>query len=375
MIDVNDYITLVIHTPERAQILKNILESHGIEVVIEDFTSYKSPLTVAQRVKIKPTELPLALKITESGDTYSAAMIDMKMAGMSGNLLIPVDFSSGSMLAITIGFKLAKRIGLHPVVLHSFIAPMFSLSGANVLENDNIIDEIDNTEEIKDVREQASNNLIKFRTEIKQLQVSGKLPSIKFSTILTEGIAEEAIINYCKSTPPMLVVMATRGKDKKGEELIGSVTAEVLDSCRVPVFTIPDNCKWDRIEDITKLMMFCNMDQHDIMTIDSLMRIFDYPECSITLVPENSKGSNQLKYKLKALTEFFNGNYPASKSDYYVPSNSTFREEIDSIILKREIQLLIVPNKKTNVFNRIFHPNPAHKSLFERDMPMLAIPV
>ena len=250
MIDVNDYITFVIHTPERAQILKNILESHGIDVKIEDFTSHKSPLTVAQRVKIRPTELPLALKITESGDTYSAAMIDMKMAGMSGNLLIPVDFSSGSMLAITVGFKIAKRIGLHPVILHSFITPMFSLSGANILETNNVIDEIDDEDEIRDIREQSTNNLRKFKQDIRQLQSEGKLPAIKFSSILVEGIAEEAIINYCKTTPPTLVVMSTRGKDKKGEDLIGSVTAEVLDSCRVPVFTIPDNCTWNKIEDI-----------------------------------------------------------------------------------------------------------------------------
>lgn len=375
MIDVNDYITFVIHTPERAQILKNILESHGIDVKIEDFTSYKSPLTVAQRVKIRPTELPLALKITESGDTYSAAMIDMKMAGMSGNLLIPVDFSSGSILAITVGFKIAKRIGLHPVILHSFIAPMFSLSGANILETNNIIDEIDDEDEIRDIREQSTNNLRKFKQDIRQLQSEGKLPAIKFSSILVEGIAEEAIINYCKTTPPTLVVMSTRGKDKKGEDLIGSVTAEVLDSCRVPIFTIPDNCTWNKIEDINNLLMFCNMDQHDIITIDTFMRLFNYPECNFTLVPENLKNPTHIKDKINALAEFFNGNYPTAKFDIFVPANSTYREDIDNLIADSAIELLIVPNKKTNVFNRIFHPNPAHKSLFERDMPMLALPV
>ena len=40
MIDVDDFITLVIHTQKRAQSLKNILESHGIEVRLEDFVSF-----------------------------------------------------------------------------------------------------------------------------------------------------------------------------------------------------------------------------------------------------------------------------------------------------------------------------------------------
>lgn len=375
MIDVNDYITLVIHTPERAQILKNILESHGIDVKLEDFTSHKSPLMVAQRVKIKPAELTLALKIIESGDGYSSAMIDMKMAGMSGNLLIPVDFSSGSMLSVSIGFKLAKRIGIHPVIMHSFIAPMFSLSGANVLDNNNVVDEIDNTEEILDIREQAAKNLLKFKKDIKELQKNEELPNVKFSTMLNEGLPEETIIDYCKSVPPMLVVMSTRGKKKKGEELIGSVTAEVLDSCRVPIFTVPDNCTLNRIEDITHLLMFCNMDQHDILTVDTLMRLFDFPTCEITLVPENPKGISRMKDKLNTLADYFNNNYPTSKFKVYTPGSSSYREDIDLLISESGIQLLIVPNKKTNVFNRLFHPNPAHKSLFERDMPMLAIPV
>lgn len=375
MVDVNDYITLVIHTPERAQLLKNILESHGINVKLEDFTSHKSPLTVAQRVKIKPTELPLALKITESGDNYSSALIDMKMAGMSGNMLIPVDFSSGSRLSVSIGFKLAKRIGIHPVIMHSYIAPMFSLSGANVLDNNNVVDEIDNTEEILDIREQAAKNLNKFKLEIKELQKDGTLPNVKFSIMLTEGLPEESIIDYCKSVPPMLVVMSTRGKEKKGEELVGSVTAEVLDSCRVPIFTVPDNCTLEKIEDVKNLLMFCNMDQHDIMTMDALMRMFDFPECTITIVPENPKGTTRIKEKINALADFFRSNYPASKFNAYVPDNGKFREDIDSLITNKGIELLIVPNKKTNVFNRLFHPNPAHKSLFERDMPMLAFPV
>lgn len=103
MIDIDDFITLVIHTPAHAQNLRNILESHGMEVRLEDFVSFKSPVAVAQRVKIRPKDLPLALKIIESGEGYSPALIDMKMAGMSGNLLIPVDFSDSSRLAVNIG--------------------------------------------------------------------------------------------------------------------------------------------------------------------------------------------------------------------------------------------------------------------------------
>lgn len=373
MIDVDDFITLVIHTPERAQILKNILESHGIEVRIEDFVSFKSPLTVAQRVKICPKDLPLALKITESGDAYSPALIEMKMAGMSGNLLIPVDFSESSGLAVAIGFRLAKRMGVHPVVMHAYVAPLYNPS--TVVGDENDLDEIAEVEESSDIRDAASKRLNRFKGQIMEWQSKGIIPEIKFSTTLLEGVPEEVILDYCRQSPPVLVVMATRGVDKKEEELIGSVTAEVLDSCRVPVFTVPEDCTIEEIEDVTRLMLFCNMDQHDIITVDALMRMFDYPECQLTLVPSIDRKRTKQTERMQALCDFFNKNYPTSRFGVFLPASDDLRSEIDSEVNRIGIQLLIVPNKKTNVFSRIFHPTLAHKFLFERDMPMLVIPV
>ena len=37
--------------------------------------------------------------------------------------------------------------------------------------------------------------------------------------------------------------------------------------------------------------------------------------------------------------------------------------------------LIIVPNKKKNIFSRFFNPGVAHKVLFQTDIPMLVIPV
>ncbi|MDE6255135.1 MAG: universal stress protein [Muribaculaceae bacterium] len=375
-----DLITLVIHTPERAGILKNILESHGMSVVLEDFLVSKSTLRVAERVKIKPEDLPLALKIIESGDNYSAASIAMKMAGMSGNLLIPVDFSDSSILSVKMGFSLARRLSIHPVIMHSFVAPLFS-PGNTVSEqmSGSVSDYIDQAVEesiaIKDLRTAAHKRMKNFKDKISKLQREKEIPDCKFSTTILEGVPEEVILNYCSETPPMLVVMATRGIEKKEEELIGSVTAEVLDSCRVPVLTVPDNHDSLTIKDIKRLMLFCNIDQHDVLAVDALMRMFDYPECEITLVPAVEKRRLVSAHKLEELCSYFNDNFPSAKFKVRIPDSKEYRKEIEGIINDEKIQMVMVPNKKTNIFSRIFHPTIAHRFLFERDMIMLALPV
>lgn len=380
MSDASEMITLVIHTPERAGILKDILESHGMKVVLEDFVVSQSTLRVAERVKINQEDLPLALKIIESGDNYSASSIAMKMAGMSGNLLIPVDFSDSSLLAVNMGFSLARRLGIHPVLLHTFIAPLFTPSGSidSVItgESTDVIDEsIEESVVTKDLLADASKKMLSFKAKVIALQKEGNVPEVRFSTSVMEGVPEEVILNYCAETPPMLVVMATRGVEKKEEELIGSVTAEVLDSCRVPVLTVPDNCHDHDIRDIKKLMLFCNIDQHDVLAVDTLMRMFEYPECEIILVPASEKNRQIKESRLNVLCQYFTDAFPSASFKVRMPDSKNYRKDIDKIISEEEIQMIIVPNKKTNIFSRIFHPTIAHRFLFERDMIMLALPV
>lgn len=45
------------------------------------------------------------------------------------------------------------------------------------------------------------------------------------------------------------------------------------------------------------------------------------------------------------------------------------------MIADNHIQLMIVPNKKSSAFSRFFRPTLAHRILFERDVPLLVLPV
>lgn len=374
------FITLVIHTYDRAVSLRKILEGHGIEVKFENLVITGAQIASGVRVKISEKNLPLALKITESGESYSMAKVEMKMAGTIGNILIPIDFTPNSMLACRVGLELAKRLSLHPVLIHSYVTPYFggNLSfsdAADVLEPGIAGNEIVEMQAERDLRSECEKQMNDFRRKIEDAQADGHLPRMKFSTSVSEGVPEEVIAEYCRLTPPALVVMATRGKSKKEEDLVGSVTAEVLDNCRVPVFAIPENYHFTSVESIRKLVFFCNLDQHDIVSVDTLMRMFDYPEVEVTLVPVNERAGKGIKNKVEALCEYFNNNYPTAKFSNEIFQPKTFRTEFEEFVKRSGVELLIVPNKKKNIISRLFNPGIAHKLLFERDMPMLALPV
>lgn len=374
------FITLAIHTYPHAVTLKKILESHGVTVKFENLVISGAGIASGVRVKILETDLPLALKITESSGSFPSAKLEMKMAGSYATVLIPVDFSPDSLRACKAGFEIARKLSLHPVLLHAYVTPYFN---GNIAYGDSLsgglspIDggEMEAIEEEMDMQKESNRMMSVFRKKLDVALQDAGLGDIDYSVNISEGIPEEVILEYCRLTPPGLVVMSTRGVDKKGEQLIGSVTAEVLDSCRVPVFTIPDNFNFTSVDSLKKLVYFCNLDQQDILSVDSLMRMLEYPDVDVTLIPVNERAGNGIKDKVNMLCEYFNKNYPMARFTTEVFPVKTFREDFENYDRQAGIQLLIVPNKKKNVFSRLFNPGIAHKLLFERDTPLLALPV
>lgn len=374
------FITLAIHTYDRAVALRKLLEGHGVEVRFEKLVISGTGIASGVRVKIEEHDLPLALKVSESAQTLLSPHIGINAPGEKRVVLIPVDFTSNSELACKVGFDLARRLDLHPVLLHACVTPYFS----GTLAYDDPVDGVmdmpgpDGLAEMEagiDIRRQADRRMRTLRRAIEESQKKGEMPDITFTTTLTEGVPEDVIKEYCRLTPPSLVVMATRGKAKKEMELIGSVTAEVLDSSRVPVFSIPENVALTAIEDIRELVYFCNLDQQDLITVDSLMRMFGYPEVKVTLIPVNDRAGQDSASKVEALRDYFNKSYPAAHFLSEVFPAKNFRERFEDFVREKGVQLLIVPNKRRNIFSRLFNPGIAHKLLFERDIPLLALPV
>lgn len=371
-------ISLVIHTPARARRLKEVLESHGISASLEevDANGDEKIKTDARKVMINIDDLPMALKILESGDLVSSPLPLPRMENSGNTLLIPIDFSPASMLAVKVGFYLAKKLELEPVLMHAFLAPQFTPTDfyENQVDPVGEPDIIEAEEEI-DLRNSASSQLSKFKRSVEKAIADGKIDDVKFSTTLLEGVAEQVIHEYCRMNNPFMIVMATRGVDKKESDLVGSVTAEVIDACRVPILTIPDNYVPHGVEGIKNIAMFCTLTGFDAVTVRGLMRMFNYPQCNIWLLPVSENQSGSVNSKLENLRSYLADTFPtATIHEDHLPKGK-FDDNMRKLLDEKKINLIIVPNKKSNAISRFFRPTIAHKILFERDIPLLVLPV
>lgn len=300
-----------------------------------------------------------------------------KATGMSSHLLIPVDFSPSAMLAVRVGMHFAKLLKVNPVIMHVY--PIIWNPEIGTLDPYDSYDandeEIETAIENHDVQRIAEHQFARLRKKIRQDQLDGKLPDVKFSTLLVQGIAEDAILDYCRDNNPRLVVMSTRGVHKKEEDLIGSVTAEVLDSCRVPVFTVPDNYADTQARNISRVLMFCTLDQYDVPALETLMETFDQPDVEIWLMPATNRHLSEIKDRLAQLHAQLSERWQQAKFHTVDIEEKEVNSHLDDYLKQIGIEVIISPNRKTSIFTRLFRPSVAHQCLFALDIPMLALPV
>lgn len=374
----NRLITIAIHTYEKALPIKALLEKEGIYVELNNVNLSSPTISAGVRIRIKESDLPLALRIIENIEIFDIRPQEGDGASRQGGVvMLPTDFSPHSDNAARLAFYLASRLGCSIEMLHTYIAPV---TPVGIQLTDSYDYGLEEMEEMQTLEAEARKMMEEYAVKVRGWIKSGEIPAVKFSTRVLEGIPEEVILACARENSPQLIVMGTRGADKKEAELIGSVTAEVLDSCRIPAFTVPENADVNQLVRLNRVAFICNLDQEDMIALDTLYRLFPQQSLEVMLihipgrrernVPDVKTGKAQLN-----LLSYCREHFPRCSFDMRTVALDTLMDDFKTIIHESPFSLICVPNKKRNVFARVFNPSLAHKMLFRADVPMMVIPV
>lgn len=359
-------ITLAIHTFEKANEIKPILEAQGIEVTIQNVNLSNPEVSSGVRVRIHESDLPHALAILEKRAGMSSERAEEK-DGIT-RVLIPVDFSDYSLLACRMGFDFAASHAKSEVkLLHSYMLPTtrsFQIPEFDLKERDNI----------RLIQDAAKTEMSRFIDDIATRIERGEIPSIPFSGQVSEGVPEEAILRYAKDYSPSLIVMGTRGKNQKELDLIGSVTAEVFDAARYPVFAVPENFAGTGIQDIRKIAFFTTFEQQDLILLDNFMRLATDLKFELVFLHLADGQDAWTEVKLSGLKDYCDKYYPGRSVETSMIGQENFLENLEKFLKEAGIDMLVIGNRKRNIFARLFNPSMAHKMLFHSDTPLLVIP-
>ena len=367
------YITLAIHTYNNAQELRAILEAEGVEVKLQNVNLDNPEVSAGVRVRILEKDLPFALRIVENPEIFKD--VASPDAQCRHEVFVPVDFSPNSIKACKYAFSIADRHGSRIFLLHSYVAPYMenSLQLSQTLSYD---DPVADSQELHDIRAISNDRMRDFEKTLREMIKRGELPPVKFSSQVIEGLPEDAIVKVAKDRCPIIIVMGTRGAGAKSRELVGSVTAEVLDSCRFPIFTVPDIPHDNNPERLPHIMMFVNLDQEDFIALDALHRLLPQKvSAKVALVKLDKSPARANNSAFAALLGYAEQHYPQCHFSVSVTSIESLLDHFSTSAPSALPDLIVVQNKKKNVFARLFNPGIAHRLLFHSDIPMMVIPV
>lgn len=371
-------VTLAILTYSKAQILKSVLENEGIEAYIHNVNQIQPIVSSGVRIRIKESDLPRALSIIESSAWLAEDVVGERKTAkkeqdqVSSKILIPIDYSAYSMKACEIGFNLAKATGAEIVLLHVYFTPIY----ASTLPYGDVFDyQMTDDENVRNILQKVNQDINAFSAKIKEKISLGKLPNVKYSSLLREGIPEEEILRYSKEVQPKLIIMGTRGKSQKDIDLIGSVTAEVIDRSKTLVLAIPENTSFSDFNDIKRVAFITNFDQRDLISFESFINAVHKIQSSVSLIylKESKDKDPWSEVKLAGLKEYFQKQYPTLNIHYDVVMNDDLLDSLDHYIKENQIDIITVPAYKRNVFSRLFNPGIARKMIFHSDTPLLVI--
>jgi nucleotide-binding universal stress UspA family protein len=362
-------ITLGTYTFERAQIVKTLLESDGIECFVQNVNLIQGAVSTGVKVRIRQSDLERSMALLESW-TKLEREADKKLTDVdtTPRILLPVDFSNYSRKAADFAFDWAVNLGAELTLLHTYFDPV-----VNTLPfTDTYMYDVNLEELAVDMKETGEKGLKEMKQYLDEKNKPLGDKKIKIKSILSKGVAEDEIINYSNLYKPTLIIMGTRGKDRKSSELIGSVTAEVIDLAKVPVLAIPEDFPYKDIESIHNVLYITNFDDADFRALDTLERILKPIGVKIVCAHVGSGSVNEWdEVRMDGLREYMKKKYNETDVDCSLIQNEDFWVGIESFIPEKDISILCFTAKRRNIISRLLNPSVAKRMLFHSTTPLL----
>jgi nucleotide-binding universal stress UspA family protein len=364
-------VTLTLLSFEKAQVLKNLLEERGIECFLQNVNLIQGAVSTGVKVRIKEADLADALKVLEGMIEANESDDKDTDAEEIPRILVPVDFSDYSNKALAIAFDWAGLLDAELTVMHSYYYPM-----ANTIPfSDAFVYDLNTEDMVVEMKDMAEKGMAKILEMLNQMngQKSGK--KVKIKSILTQGLAEDEILRIAKGYKPIVVIMGTRGKDRKESDLIGSVTAEVIELCKIPVLAIPEDFDYKGIDALKQILFITNFEEADIKVVDGIEKLIRPLDVSMYCVHVGPfRHSRWDEIKLAGMNEYLKKQYPYTtvKSDFI--NSEDFWLGVEAYVRNHNIDIICLGAKRRNIISRMLNPSIAKKMLFHTTTPLLVFP-
>ncbi len=288
---------------------------------------------------------------------------------LQSTVLVPVDYSEYSKSACRFAAKIALKSRSRLLVFHTFYSPAFDL-----------IELTGGIQTQQRLRKDVSKRLMESETEEMTgfLSLLSGFPEIQklgqenLDFKLTAGLAKDEILRLSSDINPFMVVMGSRGADKKNTSVLGSVTDFAINKLNVPVLAIPENYKFISDEKLNNIVYLTDFDESDFLSIKKLLSFSQLFDMSIHCIHIGPKQDKWESLKMNGLKDYFNKAYQVENVECSIlPNKPDLLQAIDAYVSENAINIISLTHKKRNLISKILKPSMTKKVFYHIEVPLL----
>lgn len=270
-------------------------------------------------------------------------------------LLIPVDFSENAKVAADYAAQIAQETHDEITLFHSFTSHINKFANTKHL--------VDPTEE------EAHHKMKELVAELLQ-----KYPSLKISTLFTNGILAESLEKQEIKDSYQTVIMGTKGVTGLESVLIGSNTYDVIKESKIPVLAIPKNAIKLKKDNIALLT---NFKPGELEVLKQAIPLYgkDF-HLQLIHINKSELEINILGQKLEQWIEQIIAemgiediSYIVKAPSYFAGSRENIANGIHTIIRDEDIDVILITKSRKTFFQNIFTENIVKHMAFEIEVP------
>jgi nucleotide-binding universal stress UspA family protein len=289
-------------------------------------------------------------------------------AGTIRKILVPIDYSECSSFASRYAIKIACKVGAEIRFFHTYYSPAFDLielAGA-VQTQAQLREEV-----TSNLEESETATILDFVDRMKDYAESCGFDPVTISYEIVPGVPEDEIIRYSGTFGPDIVVMGTHGKGTGIANILGSVTAAIINRSSYPILAIPEKYTFVGEKNIRNIVYVTDFDESDFVSLRKLMILTEQLELDIHCVHIGNDPGEWDQVKMEGLMEYFKKAYGKSQVTFSFMQQKNLLEDFDKLIRDRNINIVSLTSRRQNIFEKLFKPNLTKTLFYHTGVPLL----
>lgn len=269
---------------------------------------------------------------------------------MIKKILVPIDFSTGSVAALRYAEKFATFTQATEIkVIHVFTPQVATV--------ENLV--VPPMGELMDQRDDAFNAFL--------AKIPAREGLIRNSELLL-GFAAEKIIDHSQDFD--LVIMGCAGEDDLLEQVFGSIASEVSQNTECPVLLVPDKARFKEYENILYASNSLSLSRRAVLQFRDFNELF---HARVHFVHINDEEGQHEGKRESLFAPLFNNPDPEFAFEIQEVTADSVQEGLVAYMQSKPIELAVMVTKQRGFWAKLFHKSETKQMVMHPETPLLVL--